>query len=131
VRAHSEFVFSFLTVLALELTQMALFAALVAFGVWLRNRTGYHKRPMLLPTFCMLPNPIVRLFIWVGIGSNTVILSLWALLVTAVVLFDSIRNRRVHPAFGVGATFTIAFLYSAYFGSLTPIWQHLAAEGGR
>ena len=128
VRAHSEFVASFLTVLALELTQMALFASLVAVGVWLRTRTDYHKRLMLLATFCMLPNPIVRLFIWAGLGSNIVILSVWTLLVIAVVFVDFIRIRRVHPAFGVGATLTIAFMCSAYFGSLTAIWQRFAAK---
>ena len=128
VRAHSEFVSSVLTVLALELTQMALFASLVALGVWLRKRTGYHKRLMLLATFCILPNPIVRLFIWVGLGSNIMILVFWTSLVTAVVLFDSIRNRRVHPAFGFGATIIVVFLYLVYFGSRTPLWQHFAAN---
>jgi hypothetical protein len=128
VRAHSEFVSSFLTVLALELTQMLLFAFLVALGVWLRNRTGYHKRLMLLGTFCMLPNPIVRLSILAGIGTNIIILSLWALLVIAVVSIDSIRNRRLHPAFGLGATIVLSFLYLAYFGSRTPLWQHFAAQ---
>jgi hypothetical protein len=128
VRAHSEFVSSFLTVLALELTQMLLFASLVAAGVWLRNRAGYHKRLMLLATFCILPNPIVRLFIWAGFGSNIVILSFWASLVAAVVLLDSMRNRRLHRAFGFGATITVSFLYLAYFGSLTPLWQRFAAR---
>jgi hypothetical protein len=128
VRAHSEFVSSFLTVLALELTQMFLFASLTAFGIWLRNRTGYHKRLMLLATFCMLPNPIVRLVSWAGFGSNIAILTLWASLVTAVVLLDSMTNRRLHPAFGFGATITVMFLSLAYFGSLTPLWQHLAAN---
>jgi hypothetical protein len=128
VRAHSESVSSVLTVLALELTQMALFAFLVALGVWLRNRTGYHKRLMLLATFCILPNPIVRLFIWARLGSNISILSFWASLVTAVVLVDSIRNRRVHPAFGLGATIIVVFLYLVYFGSRTPLWQHFAAN---
>jgi len=128
VRVHSESVSSLLTVLALELTQMALFVSLVAFGVWLRNRAGYHKRVMLLATFCILPNPIVRLFIWAGLGSNIMILSSWALLVAAVVLFDSIRNRRVHPAFGFGATIIVVFLYLVYFGSRTPLWQHFAAN---
>lgn len=128
VLAHSQFVPSFLTVLALELTQMLLFASLVASGVWMRNRAGCHKRLMLLATFCILPNPIVRLFIWAGFGSNIMILSCWALLVTAIVLLDSIRNGRLHPAFGIGATIAIAFLYSAYFASLTPIWQRFAAS---
>jgi hypothetical protein len=128
VRAHSEFVSSFLTVLALELTQMLLFAFLVASGVLLRNRTGYHKRLMLLSTFCMLPNPVVLLSILAGVGSNIMILSFWALLVAAVALLDSIRNHKLNPAFGLGATIVIAFLYSAYFGSRTPLWQHFAAE---
>jgi hypothetical protein len=97
-------------------------------GVWLRNRTGYHKRLMLLATFCILPNPIVRLFIWAGLGSNFMILSFWASLVTAVVLFDSIRNRRVHPAFGLGATIIVVFLYLVYFGSRTLLWQRSAAN---
>lgn len=128
VRAHSKLVSSFLTVLALELTQMLLFASLVAAGVWLRNRADYHKRLMLLATFCILPNPIVRLFIWAGFGSNIVILSFWASLVAAVVLLDSMRNRTLHRAFGFGATITVSFLYLAYFGSLTPLWQRFAAS---
>lgn len=128
VLAHSQFAASFLTVLALELTQMFLFASLVASGVWMRNRAGYHKRLMLLATFCMLPNPLVRLFVWVGFGSNLMILSFWALLLTAIVLLDSIRNNRLHPSLGFGATITIGFLYLAYFGSLTSVWQHFAAK---
>lgn len=128
VLAHSQFVAGFLTVLALELTQMLLFASLVASGVWLRNHPGYHKRLMLLATFCMLPNPMVCLFMWAGFGSNIVILNVWALFVVAIVLFDSIRNRRLHPAFGFGATATVALLYLAYFGSLMPIWQRFAAN---
>jgi hypothetical protein len=128
VRAHSEFISSVLNVLALELTQMLLFASLVTLGIWLRNRTDYHKRLILLATFCMLPNPIVRLFVWVGFGSNIMILSCWALLVTAVVLIDLIRNRRLHPAFRFGATITIVFLYVAYFGSRTPVWQRFATK---
>jgi hypothetical protein len=126
VRAHSVFVSSFLTVLALELTQMFLFASLVALGVWFRNRIGYHKRLMLLATICMLPNPLVRLFILVGIRSNIVILSLWALLVMAVVLVDSVRNRKLHPAFGVGGLVAVVLLYVAYFGSVTLLWQSFA-----
>lgn len=48
VRAHSDFLSSFLTVLALELTQILLFASLVGAAVWLRNRPSYHKRLVLL-----------------------------------------------------------------------------------
>ena len=128
VLAHSQFVSGFLTVLALELTQMLLFVSLGASGVWMRNRPGYHKRLMLLATFCMLPNPIVRLFVWAGFGSNIMILVSWSSSVAAVVLLDSMRNRRLHRAFGFGATITVSFLYLAYFGSLTSMWQRFAAN---
>lgn len=128
VLAHSQFVAAFLSVLALELTQMFLFVSLVGAGVWFRNRGGYHKRLMLLATFCILPNPIVRIFIWAGLGSNFMILCFWASLVAAVVLLDSMRNRRLHPAFAYGAPITIALLSFAYFGSRTPFWQHIAAN---
>jgi len=63
-----------------------------------------------------------------GLGSNILILGFWASLVTAVLLFDSIRNSRVHPAFGFGATIIVVFLYLVYFGSRTPLWQHFAAN---
>lgn len=128
VRAHSQFVFSVLTVLALELTQMMLFAFLVTLGVWWRNRTDYHKRLMVLATLCMLPNPMVRLLVLVGVERNIVILDIWASLVVAVALLDALRNRRLHPAFGFGSFVTIAFLYSAYFWSLTSFWQRFAGR---
>ncbi|HEY4054743.1 MAG TPA: hypothetical protein VGL74_13420, partial [Terriglobales bacterium] len=72
-----------------------------------------------------------RLFIWAGLGSKIMILSLWAFLIIAVVLLDSMRNRKLHPAFGVGASLTVIFLYFAYFGSLTAVWQRLAAGAVR
>ncbi len=51
-----------------------------------------------------------------------------ASLVAAIVLLDSMRNRRLNRAFGFGATITVAFLYLVYFGSLTQFWQRFAAK---
>lgn len=128
VRAHSDFVSSFLAVLALELTQMLLFASLVGAAVWLRNRPSYHKRLMLLATLCMLPNVFVRLLLPLGVQSNiAAFLSIWATLVLAIVLTDTLRNRKLHPAFGIGVTVVLASMYVAYFASRTPLWQHFAA----
>jgi hypothetical protein len=128
VRAHSDFVSSFLTVLALELTQMLLFATLVGAAVWLRNRLSYHKRLMLLATLCMLPNVFVRLLLPLGVQSNIAFLSIWATLVLAIVLTDTLRNRKLHPAFGIGMTVVLAFMYLAYFASRAPLWQDFAAR---
>lgn len=46
VLAHSPFVSSILTVLALELTQMLLFVSLVAAGVWMRNQSNHFRCPL-------------------------------------------------------------------------------------
>lgn len=128
VRAHSAFVSAFLTVLALELTQMLLFASLVGAAVWLRNRPSYHKRLMLLATLCMLPNVFVRLALPLGLQSNIALLSTWATLVLIIALADGFRKRKLHPAFGIGVTAALSFMYLAYFGSRTRLWQHFAAR---
>ena len=128
VRAHSDFVSSFLTVLALELTQMLLFASLVGVAIWLRNRPSHHKRLMLLATLCMLPNVFVRLLLPLGVQSNLAFLGIWAALVLAMLLLDSLRNRKIHPAFGIGVPVLLASMYLAYFVSRTSLWQNFAAS---
>lgn len=129
VRAHSMDVASQLSVLALELTQMLLFACLVGSAVWLRNRHDWHKRLMLLATLCILPNVIVRISLLTSSAffqRNITLLSLWALLVVVVVALDSYRLRRVHPAFVFGGMVAVSSLYAAYFVSLTPLWMRFA-----
>jgi hypothetical protein len=127
VRAHSLLVPSQLNVLGLELTQVLLFASFVAAAVWLRSRTDFHKRLMLVATLCILPNAIVRLALLTHVkylATNLVLLSLWTLLVVSIVAIDSLRNRRVHRAFAGGASVAIAALYLAWLGSRTAAWDH-------
>lgn len=129
VRAHSAGVASQLTVLALELTQMLLFACLVAAAVRLRNRHDWHKRLMLLATLCILPNVIVRISFLTNIDfleRNINLLGLWALTVILVVAIDSYRRRRLHPALGVVGALVIASLYAAYFVGITSGWMRFA-----
>jgi hypothetical protein len=130
VQAHSVNVPSQLDVLALELTQMLLFACLVGLAVRLRNRYDWHKRLMLLATLCILPNVVVRFsFLTTSefFQRNITLLSLWAFLVLVVVALDSYRRRRVHPAFGLVGTVAIVSLYAAYFIGLTPPWMRFAS----
>jgi hypothetical protein len=75
----------------------------------------------------MLPNVFVRLLLPLGVQSNIAFLSIWATLVLAIVLTDTLRNRKLHPAFGIGVTVVLASMYVAYFASRTPLWQHFAA----
>lgn len=129
VRAHSAMAASQLTVLALELTQMLLFAGLVTAAVSLRNRYDWHKRLMLMATLCILPNVIVRLSFLTNIEfftRNINLLGLWALTVVLVVAIDSYRRRQLHPAFGLVGTLTIASLYAAYFVGISHEWVRVS-----
>lgn len=127
VLAHSAMVRGQLNVLGLELTQLSLFALLVASAYFLRTRTDFHKRLMVIATLCILPNAIVRLSILSNLdflGTNLAIMTVWTFLVLAVVGSDVWRNRRLHPAFGWSAALAILALYAAWYGSRLPAWDH-------
>ncbi len=119
VRSHSGAELSQLNVLGLELTQMVLFASFVAAGLWLRNRPDFHKRIMVVATLVILPNAVVRLSLLTHsafLSTNFGIMAVWTLLVAGVVAFDTLRYRRLHPAFGWAASISIAALYVAWAG---------------
>ena len=80
---------------------MLLFAGLASLAIWWCRRTDYHKRLMLLTIPCMLPSALARLP--VHFMTNAIILSGLDLFVIACVGVDTIRHRRLHPAFGWGA----------------------------
>jgi hypothetical protein len=127
ILAHSARVPSQLNVLGLELTQLSLFALLIAGAFLLRARTDFHKRLMVIATLVILPNAIVRLSLLSNItflSTNLALLTVWVVLVLAVVGSDVWRNRRLHPAFGWSAALAILALYAAWYGSRMPAWDH-------
>jgi hypothetical protein len=126
VRGHTEFVPLQLSVLALETTQLSLFAWFVGTAIWLRRKADIHKRFLLLATLCMLPNPEVRMLPF--IHSNLVILFLWSAAVFSFVAIDAVRAANVHIPFLRGAVIANLLLYSAYLGSTTNAWKHFASQ---
>lgn len=134
VLAQAKDVPNVITVLALELTQMLMFASFVGGGLLLRNRPDYHKRLMLLATFCMLPNAIVRITVpWssrilppVPWANFILPLILWSLSIGLVCAIDSAVNRRLHPAFGRWTFAPVLLLWLAYFVGASNAWQHFA-----
>lgn len=131
VRAHSPMLASQFNVLALELTQMALFGGLVSAAVALRRRGDWHKRLMILATLCLLPNPIVRLSLLSSaefLSHNVVLVSLWAVVVAAVGAVDSYRRRAVHPAYGIVGIGVVACMYAAYFIGRSEGWMRFAGR---
>lgn len=120
VRAHSAQAPVKIMIMGLELLQMLLFAGFVSAAIWLRRRTDYHKRFMLLTLACMLPSVLARLP--VSFMSNVAILLGINLIVLACVGIDTWRNRRLHPAFAWGATLLLATINLMFYVAQTPVW---------
>jgi len=124
---HSDEATARVTVLGLELVQMALFAGFVGAAIWMRRRPEYHKRLMLLGTACLMPSAFSRIPVNLTfmVSNMLSILILFNLFVLACALVDALRNRRLHPAFGWGGLLAIGGLDLAYVGAISPQWIRL------
>ena len=109
VRAHSSMAGPQTMIMGLELVQMLLFAGLVVIAIWCgRRRLDVHKRLMLLTIACMLPSALARLP--VSFMTNAyILLGLYGFVLVCAAL-DTIRHRRLHPAFGWGGGIVLAAL---------------------
>jgi hypothetical protein len=97
-----------LVFLTVPIFEMPVFAALVGTALYLRNKPQYHKRLMVLATlgimtaafgrmpldFMQIPNPI-RAFM------------LTDLIVLGAVIYDTVKNHKLHPAFLWGGLLVI------------------------
>jgi hypothetical protein len=130
VARHSDEANARVMVLCLELVQMALFAGLVAAAIGMRRRPDYHKRLMLLATACMMPSAFSRipLNLTFMVSGNVSILLLFNLCVIVPALIDTLRNRRLHPAFGWGGSIAIAALNVGYLVAISPQWLRFGAR---
>lgn len=94
--------------LAVPLGDMTVFAVLVGSALWFRRRSDIHKRLMLLSCIGILTAAIARIPFapFHAIGIPAFFLTTYALVLSCVA-YDTIRNRRLHPALGWGAAFII------------------------
>lgn len=125
VQAHAQDVPIVIIVLALELTQMVMFAGFAAAGFLLRRRPDLHKRLMLLATLCMLSNAIVRI---IRLQSFIIPLAIWSLSIALVVLVDRSVQRKLHPVFARWAAVQVVLLWLAFFVGDSSAWQHFAVR---
>ena len=120
VQHHTAFASSQVLITGLDLIQMTFFAVLVAAAVWLRNRSDYHKRLMLLTIACMLPDALARLP--VSFMTNQLILvGLYGFVVVCGAI-DTLRNRRLHPVFGWGGAIILGTFNIALYAMRRPEW---------
>lgn len=124
VRAQSPMAAPQLVIMGLELVQMVLFAGLVIAAVsWRRRRLDIHKRLMLLTIPCMLPSAVARIPLSF-ITNADILITLYAFVIGCVAI-DTIRHRRLHPAFGWGGAAVLVALHLTYIAVQTPAWIRL------
>ena len=124
VRAHSPTAFGQLFVMGLDLLQMVLFGTFVGVAIVWRRRPDIHKRLMLLTIACMLPDALARLP--VHFMTNGLILVGLDLFVLFCVGIDTMRHRRIHPAFAWGAGAFLAVFHVALIALATRTWMTFA-----
>jgi hypothetical protein len=104
VRSHVVRQFHFL--FGLNLVNLLVFAILVVSALTLRSRPEFHKRLMLMATLSILAPAVARITL---LFTHAPMFQIWAfdLCVLIFVLIDTVRRRRLHPAFVWGGALLI------------------------
>lgn len=107
--------------------EMVVFTALVTAAIVLRKRPAFHKRLMLVATLAMLTPAMARLPLeFVAKGGPPAFFALTDLVIIACLVYDAVKNRRVHPAFVAGLVVVIAGQAGRLVLSQTPQWMAFA-----
>ena len=113
--------------LVVPLGDMFVFACLTGAGLYLRKRSDWHKRLMLLSCVGLLTAAISRIPVdaWRQAGIAAYFLSTCAL-VLACIAWDTLRSRRLHPAFVSGGLLVLLSWPLRLALAQTEAWQRFA-----
>ncbi len=110
--------------LGLQLFSIVLvFSVLVSFAVYYRRRPDYHKRLMTLAMLAVLGPAIVRL---PGINDRNIPLAIVVSisLTLSCIIIDTVRHKRLHPAFGWGGSLAIGSIFVVAPFAQSAVWVH-------
>jgi hypothetical protein len=114
--------------MAIPIVDVVVFGTLVGTALLVRRHAATHKRLMLLATLGIVTPGAARLpFEFIRQGGLPAFFGVMIAGVCAVVAIDTVRNRRLHPAFGWGAAFLIASVPLRIALAQTTAWQQFAA----
>jgi hypothetical protein len=119
VAAHSVGPFHFL--LGFNFINLFAFVALFAAAIGWRKRSDYHKRLMLLATVNLLAPAVARICL-IFTHNQYVQLAAFFLCILLCVAIDTVRHRRLHPAMGWGAGFSIVMFCLIFVAVQLPWW---------
>ena len=113
--------------LAVPFVDMLVFAMLIATGLFLRRQKDVHKRVMLLTSVGILAPAFARIPLhFIEVGGPLAFFGLTDLCIIACIAFDTIKHRRLHPAFGWGALLIIASQPLRLMLAETSAWMQFA-----
>lgn len=113
--------------LVIPLGDMAIFALLFSAAIAYRQRPDIHKRLMLLASLSMLTAAIARIPLdFLAAGGLPAFFITTDLLILACVAYDTVRNRRLHPAFLAGVIVVIGSQGGRILLAGTPQWTQWA-----
>lgn len=116
-----------LVFLVIPLGDLLVFSILVTAGISLRKKLATHKRLMLMASMGILTPAIARIPLeFIATGGPLVFFGLTDLVILAVVGIDTVRNRRLHPAFAWGALLVIASQPLRLMLGGTDVWMRFA-----
>jgi hypothetical protein len=105
-----------LAFLAFDGLSLLLFGGLVLMALRLRSRPQTHKRLMLMAMISLLPPAFGRFVAYFTHDHvNVIVLLLMCTSVLTCVFLDTLRNRRLHPAFAWGGTLVLLADLLTYF----------------
>jgi len=116
-----------LVFLVLPLGTVLVFVVLAGTAIFYRRRSDIHKRLMLLATLSILTPAIARIP-WAAFRAMgpPLFIGLTDAIVLAFVAYDTVKNRRLHPAFGWGTLFLLASQPLRMLFAHTSVWTEFA-----
>jgi hypothetical protein len=114
--------------LAFQLFAIVLdFVILVSLAIYSRRRSDYHKRFMVLAMLSVLGPALTRIPVpFVPNHDISVAILLDISCVLICVIADTLRNRRLHPAFGWGGSLVIGSIFVVGAFAHSSLWIRIA-----
>lgn len=117
-----------LVFLAVPLGDLLVFGTLVGLGIFYRRRPEIHKRLILLSCGAILPAAVARIPLgFIQNGGPLAFFGLPDLILLGLAVADTVKHRRLHPAFAMGLVFLIASQPLRMMLSGTETWLKFAS----
>ena len=108
--------------LVMPIGEMFAFGTLVTAAILMRKRSPYHKRLMLLASLAMLTPAFARIVP----GGPPAFFGLTDLVILSCIAYDTMTNRKLHPAFLAGFIFIVVVQLGRLALSQTELWKSFA-----